>query len=128
MLMIFVRRAFQNRYPSGIIGDMQTISKDSCDFGEIRGRGYLYVDKTAWFHRLATAEGEKMFFLARPRRFGKSLMISTLEAMFQGRKDLFKGLAIMDTNWDWKKTYPVIHLNMGMCAAVKFTAKGKQSK
>ena len=95
---------------------MQTISKDSCDFAEIRGRGYLYVDKTAWFHRLATAEGEKMFFLARPRRFGKSLMISTLEAMFKGRKELFKGLAIMDTDWDWKKTYPVIHLNMGMCA------------
>ena len=40
---------------------MQTISKDSCDFAEIRSRGYLYVDKTAWFHRLATAEGEKMF-------------------------------------------------------------------
>ena len=99
---------------------MQTISKDSCDFGEIRGRGYLYVDKTAWFHRLATAEGEKMFFLARPRRFGKSLMISTLEAMFQGRKELFKGLAIMDTDWDWKRKYPVIHLNMGMCAAATF--------
>ena len=59
---------------------MQTVNKDSNDFGEIRRRGYVYVDKTAWFHRLATAEGEKMFFLARPRRFGKSLMISTLEA------------------------------------------------
>jgi len=101
---------------------MQTISKDSCDFAEIRSRGYLYVDKTAWFHRLATAEGEKMFFLARPRRFGKSLMISTLEAIFQGRKELFKGLAIMDTDWDWKKKYPVIHLNMGFCAAEEFDA------
>lgn len=99
---------------------MQTVSKDSNDFGEIRRRGYVYVDKTAWFHRLATAEGEKMFFIARPRRFGKSLMISTLEAMFQGRRELFEGLAIMDTDWDWKKTYPVIHLNMGMCAAGEF--------
>ena len=64
---------------------MQTVNKDSNDFGEIRRRGYVYVDKTAWFHRLATADGEKMFFLARPRRFGKSLMISTLKAMFEGR-------------------------------------------
>ena len=89
-----------------------------CDnTGEIRNRSYVYVDKTAWFHRLATAAGRKMFFLARPRRFGKSLMISTFEAMFQGRRELFEGLAIMDTDWDWKKKYPVIHLNMGMCAA-----------
>jgi len=96
---------------------MQIVNKDSNDFREIRSKGYVYVDKTAWFHRLATAAGEKMFFLARPRRFGKSLMISTLEAMFQGKRELFKGLAIMDTDWDWKKKYPVIHLNMGMCAA-----------
>ena len=64
---------------------MQTVNIDSNDFGEIRRRGYVYVDKTAWFHRLATAEGRKLFFLARPRRFGKSLMISTLEAMFLGK-------------------------------------------
>ena len=96
---------------------MQTISKDSNDFAEIRQSQYLYVDKTAWLHRLAAAKGEKMFFLARPRRFGKSLMISTLKAMFQGRRDLFEGLAIMDTDWDWKgETRPVIHLNMGKCA------------
>ena len=99
---------------------MQTVNKDSNDFGEIRRTGYVYVDKTAWFHRLATAEGEKMFVLARPRRFGKSLMISTLEAMFQGKRELFEGLAIMDTDWDWKKKFPVIHLNMGMCAACEF--------
>ena len=96
---------------------MQTVNKDTNDFGEIRQRNYVYVDKTAWFHRLATADGEKMFFLARPRRFGKSLMISTLKAMFEGRKELFKGLAISKLKWDWKKKYPVIHLNMGMCAA-----------
>ena len=100
---------------------MQTISIDSNDFAEIRQSRYLYVDKTAWFHRLATAKGRKMFFLARPRRFGKSLMISTLKAMFQGRKDLFEGLAIMDTDWDWEKEKrPVIHLNMGMCAAADY--------
>ncbi len=96
---------------------MQTISKDSNDFAEIRRNGYVYVDKTAWLHRLATAKGEKMFFLARPRRFGKSLMISTLKAMFEGRRELFRGLAVMKTKWDWKKKHPVIHLNMGLCAA-----------
>ena len=99
---------------------MKTISVDSNDFAEIRREGYVYVDKTAWFHRLATAEGRKLFFLARPRRFGKSLMISTLKAMFEGRKELFKGLDIMKTGWDWKKTYPVIHFNMGMCAAADY--------
>ncbi len=100
---------------------MQTITVDSNDFAEIRQSRYLYVDKTSWLHRLATAKGRKLFFLARPRRFGKSLMISTLKAMFQGRKDLFEGLAIMDTDWDWKKEKrPVIHLNMGMCAAADY--------
>ena len=69
---------------------MQTITVDSNDFAEIRQSRYLYVDKTSWLHRLTTAKGRKMFFLARPRRFGKSLMISTLKAMFQGRKDVFE--------------------------------------
>ena len=100
---------------------MQTITIDSNDFAEIRRNQWLYVDKTAWLHRLAAAKGRKMFFLARPRRFGKSLMISTLEAMFQGRRDLFEGLAIMDTDWNWEKEKrPVIHLNMGFCAAPSF--------
>ncbi len=105
---------------------MQTITKDSNDFAEIRQSRYLYVDKTSWLHRLATAKGEKMFFLARPRRFGKSLMISTLKAMFQGRRDLFEGLAISDTDWDWEKEKrPVIHLNMGKCAASDYETFSK---
>ena len=58
---------------------MQTISKNNCDFPTLRQSGCLYVDKTAWLHRLATDVEAKLFFLARPRRFGKSLMISTLE-------------------------------------------------
>ena len=104
----------------GIMHAMKTVSKDTNDFGEIRTNGYVYVDKTAWFHRLATAKGEKMFFLARPRRFGKSLMVSTLKAMFEGRKELFNGLAISKMKWNWKKKHPVIHLNMGFCAAEEF--------
>ena len=96
---------------------MQTISKNNCDFPTLRQSGCLYVDKTAWLHRMATDRGAYFYFLARPRRFGKSLMISTLKAMFQGRKELFKGLTISKMKWDWKKTWPVIHLNMGFCAA-----------
>ena len=100
---------------------MQPITKDNCDFPTLRQNGCVYVDKTACFHRLAKDPQAHLFFLARPRRFGKSLMISTLKAMFQGRKDLFEGLAIMDTDWDWEREKrPVIHLNMGMCAAEEF--------
>ena len=99
---------------------MQTISKDNCDFPTLRQSGCLYVDKTAWLHRMATDRGAHFFFLARPRRFGKSLMISTLKAMFQGKRELFEGLAIMGTDWDWSKTWPVIHLNMGMCASADY--------
>ena len=100
---------------------MQPITKDNCDFPTLRQNGCVYVDKTAWFHRLATDSQASFFFLARPRRFGKSLMISTLKAMFQGRRDLFEGLAIMETDWNWEKEKrPVIHLNMGMCAAADY--------
>ena len=106
---------------------MQPISKDNCDFPSLRQSGCLYVDKTAWFHRLAKDPQAHFFFLARPRRFGKSLMISTLKAMFQGRKDLFEGLAIMDTDWDWEKEKrPVIHLNMGKCAVPTFAEFKKE--
>ena len=54
-----------------------------------------------------------LYYLPRPRRFGKSLMISTLKALFQGRRELFKGLKIEKTDWDWQKeVYPVLHLDM----------------
>ena len=99
---------------------MKTISKNNCDFPSLRQSGCLYVDKTAWFAKMAMDPSAYFFFLARPRRFGKSLMISTLKAMFEGRKELFKGLDIMKLGWDWKKKHPVIHLNMGMCAAADY--------
>ena len=100
--------------------NVKPITKDNCDFPTLRQSGCIYVDKTRWLAKLATDVQSRMHFLARPRRFGKSLMISTLKAMFEGRKELFKGLDIMKTGWDWKKRYPVIHLNMGMCAADKY--------
>lgn len=78
------------------------------DFGKLREDGYLYVDKTPFIHRLITRG--KYFFLARPRRFGKSLTLSTIKEIFLGRKDLFEGLWIED-NWDWKQTHPVLHIS-----------------
>ncbi|MDR0757196.1 MAG: AAA family ATPase [Tannerella sp.] len=63
-------------------------------FENIRARNYLYVDKTEIIYR-AVSEG-KVYFLSRPRRFGKSLLTSTLDALFSGREDLFKGLYIYD--------------------------------
>ncbi|MBK8803417.1 MAG: ATP-binding protein [Fibrobacteres bacterium] len=79
------------------------------DFPSLREDGYLYVDKTAFVHRLAT-EG-RVYFLSRPRRFGKSLLSSTLGAYFEGRKELFKGLAIEQLEQDWIE-YPVLRLDL----------------
>jgi hypothetical protein len=82
---------------------------DLQSFEIIRREGFLYVDKTPWIHRML-AEG-RYYFLARPRRFGKTLMVSTLRNLFAGNRDLFKGLCI-DThgNWAWE-TFPVILLD-----------------
>ncbi len=96
---------------------MQSIPVDTSDFAQIREKGQVYVDKTAYlYHLVNDPNGAKLFFLSRPRRFGKSLMISTLQAIFQGRRELFDDLAIAQTDYDWKK-YPVIYLNMAQCAA-----------
>lgn len=76
-------------------------------FEKIRKGGYVYVDKTDLVYRLA--EGST-FFLSRPRRFGKSLLISTLKAYFEGRRDLFEGLKIMDLEQEWLQ-YPVFHID-----------------
>ncbi len=95
---------------------LQPIAKDTGDFPELRSYGCVYVDKTAYFHRLITSVESRRYFIARPRRFGKSLMISTLKAIFEGRRELFDGLAISRTNWKWEK-YPVLYLNMGFASA-----------
>ncbi|NDV58453.1 ATP-binding protein [Bacteroides sp. 519] len=78
-------------------------------FEDIRTGDYLYVDKTALVWEIAN--GGKPYFLSRPRRFGKSLLISTFEAYFEGKKDLFEGLAISKLEKEWKK-YPVLHLDL----------------
>ena len=78
-------------------------------FPDIRERGFVYVDKTAFVYQMALMG--KYYFLSRPRRFGKSLLVSTMEAYFLGRKELFKGLAIEQLETEWK-VYPVLHLDL----------------
>ena len=79
------------------------------NFEKIRREGYVYVDKTPWMWKMIS-EG-CYYFLSRPRRFGKSLMVSTLEAFFSGRRELFKGLYVDTVEWDWQQ-YPIMHLDL----------------
>jgi hypothetical protein len=78
------------------------------DFRGIIKDGFMYVDKTRLIHNLI--ESGKFYFLSRPRRFGKSLLLSTIEEIFKGSKELFEGLWIYD-NWNWERKYPVIHIS-----------------
>ena len=79
------------------------------NFEKLRKEGYAYVDKTSLIYNLV--DSGNYYFLSRPRRFGKSLLISTFEAYFEGKKELFDGLAIAELEKNWKK-YPVIHLDL----------------
>ena len=80
-------------------------------FDQIIEDGYVYVDKTGLVYRLV--KGGKIYFLSRPRRFGKSLLVSTLKCYFQGRKELFKGLAIDRLETEWAE-YPVFHIDFNV--------------
>ena len=91
---------------------MEKIATDIYSFRVLRENGFVYVDKTAMLLPLADLSIGKQFFLARPRRFGKSLLVSTLHCLFAGQRELFRGLAI-EPKWDWSKAWPVIHLDMG---------------
>lgn len=93
-----MKREMERLYPIGIQ-----------NFEDLRRNGYIYVDKTALIHRLVRTG--KYYFLGRPRRFGKSLMISTLEAYFQGKRELFKGLDIEILEKEWT-VRPVLHLDL----------------
>ena len=79
------------------------------NFEDLRKEGYCYVDKTALMYQLV--QSGKYYFLSRPRRFGKSLLLSTLEAYFEGKKELFHGLAVEQLEQEWN-TYPVLHLDL----------------
>ena len=95
---IYHREVMSKIYPVGIQS-----------FEEIREGGYCYVDKTDLIYQLVKTG--KYYFLSRPRRFGKSLLISTLEAYFLGKKELFKGLAMEELEKDWT-THPILHLDL----------------
>ena len=88
-------------------------------FDQIIEDGYVYVDKTGLIYQLI--KGGKIYFLSRPRRFGKSLLVSTLKCYFQGRKELFKGLAIDKLETEWAE-YPVFHIDFN---GTDFTRSGK---
>ena len=95
----------QKFYPVGI----QT-------FSEIIGKNYLYIDKTGYVYRM-THSASKYMFLSRPRRFGKSLLASTLHSYFEGRKELVKGLVIEKLETEWM-SYPVFHFDMSLAKHV----------
>ena len=82
---------------------------DTDQFAEIRQKDLVYVDKTDMMYSLVNKY--QYVFLARPRRFGKSLLCNTFKAYFQGQIELFEGLKIMDLEQEWK-TYPVLHFTM----------------
>jgi Predicted AAA-ATPase/PD-(D/E)XK nuclease superfamily len=78
------------------------------DFRKLIEDGFLYVDKTKHIHRLVTSGS--YYFLSRPRRFGKSLTLSTIKELFSGSRELFEGLWVVK-HWDWEKTFPVLHIH-----------------
>ena len=102
----------------------QPITTSAYTFENTISGNYLYVDKTEYFHRLV-GEQNGIFFLSRPRRFGKSLSVSILKNIFKGNKELFKGLKIYDMPYDWK-SYPVINLNISKpdCSSAEQLNKG----
>ena len=90
------------------------------DFRSLRENGCVYIDKTSYIDKIVNV-GNKYYFLARPRRFGKSLFLSTLQYFFEGRRELFKGLYIDSTDWDWEP-YPVLRLDLNRS---RYKAKGE---
>ena len=92
------------------------------NFEKIRNDGYVYLDNTDLIYDLAN--NGKIYLLIRPRRFGKSLLISTLECYFQGKKELFKGLAVAPLEKEWKQ-YPVFHIDFN---GKDFTQAGELEK
>ncbi|MBP5228511.1 MAG: AAA family ATPase [Kiritimatiellae bacterium] len=103
---------------------MRPIATDTADFPKLRERGCIYVDKTMFIHRLISDVDARLFFISRPRRFGKSLTISALKALFKGRRELFTGLAIDKMNWSWE-TCPVIHFEFNDLAVTSIEAYEK---
>ena len=100
---------------------MKNLTSSVYNFEDLIQGDFLYVDKTEYIWQLIKPAKE-MYFLSRPRRFGKSLTVSTLKAVFEGKKELFRGLALYDKPYDWK-VHPVIHLSFGDYNPINYTAE-----
>ena len=98
---------------------MRPIATDKSDFEELRKAGQIYVDKTAYFYRMIVDPSRAYFFCARPRRFGKSLGVTTLKSIFLGHREFFSNLAIAKTDYDFAP-HTVLHFNWG---GVKATSR-----
>ncbi len=116
-----------------LMQNLPILSTGQQDFAEIRKTVRLYIDKTAYILKILQ-HNSRFFFLSRPRRFGKSLLINTLKELFLGKKKLFEGLFIED-KIEWK-AYPVLHFDfsrmgfreIGLREAIDFTAKRNSQK
>ena len=93
--------------------NLKEITTSVYTFSDLIKNHCLYVDKTAYIYKLLKVT-KGQFFCARPRRFGKSLTISTLEAVFRGRRELFDGLYLGSADYDWQ-VHPVIHIDFTQC-------------
>ena len=91
---------------------MEKLATDIYTFKNLIGDGFTYIDKTDRLWPLVNLSIGRQFFLARPRRFGKSLTVSVLQALFEGRRELFRGLFI-EPLWDWSRKWPVLRLDLG---------------
>ncbi len=116
---VYTEGSLKNIYVCGMEKKMLPIGRQS--FSDMRKDNCIYVDKTQHIYRLCT-EG-KTYFLSRPRRFGKSLLLSTLEELFKGSQDLFHDTWIAD-KWDWTKKNPVIHISFNV---VPYETKGLEA-
>ena len=92
---------------------MKKIDTGNSSFRKLITSDNLYVDKTGYIYRLISKPGS-FYVLSRPRRFGKSLTIRTLEEIFKGNRELFRGLYIDKADYNWKE-YPVIHIDFSKC-------------
>lgn len=106
---------------------MRPIATDTHDFPKLRERDCIYVDKTEYIYRLVAHNSTNLFFMSRPRRFGKSLTVSALKALFSGRRELFTGLYIDGTDWKWEK-HPVIHFEFNDLTATSVEAFAEDLK
>ena len=105
---------------------MKSINRGNSTFEVLKAKDYIYVDKTKYLYNLIKDDGS-YYFLSRPRRFGKSLTLSTLDAIFKGKRELFRGLYIDTLDYDWKE-YPVIHIDFSNIEYISILNLRKQIK